>query len=171
MVSALAYPADTPRAEVGVGHSTRTNDGSGERASGGGVPSSGARLWASGCTRGAARCDTVVRWRWCSGRLFGVSLLLVANCSGARARRRARSHARQYQGPSVLSARARFSRPADQRANGAAGNRSESAVWISRWRMWKARSSNLLRRSQLVTSSLHLLVLQGPHAGAMLSSV
>ena len=38
-------------------------------------------------------------------------------------------------------------------------------------RIRKARSSNRLRRSQPVTSSLHLLALQEPQAGAMLSSV
>jgi site-specific recombinase XerD len=46
-----------------------------------------------------------------------------------------------------------------------------AAVWISRWRNRNARSSNPLRRSQPVTSSLHLLVLHEPQAGATLSSV
>jgi hypothetical protein len=49
--------------------------------------------------------------------------------------------------------------------------RSASAVLISRWRNRKARSSSRLRRSQPVTSSLHLLVLQERQAGTMLSSV
>ena len=56
-------------------------------------------------------------------------------------------------------------------AMGAAANRSASAALISRWRVRKARSSNRLRRSQPVTSSLHLLALQELQAGAMLSSV
>ncbi len=50
------------------------------------------------------------------------------------------------------------------------GNRSASAVVISRCRNRKARSSSRFRRSQPVTSSLHLLVLQERQAGTMLSS-
>ena len=46
-----------------------------------------------------------------------------------------------------------------------------SAVRTSRWRNRNARSSNRLRRSQPVTSSLHLLALHGPQAGTTLSSV
>ncbi len=48
---------------------------------------------------------------------------------------------------------------------------SASRVWISWCRVRNARSSRRLRRSHAVTSSLHLLALQEPHAGAMLSSV
>jgi len=54
---------------------------------------------------------------------------------------------------------------------GSAGNCIASAVVIPRWRSRKARSSSRLRRSQPVTSSLHLLALQDPQAGAMLSRV
>ena len=50
-------------------------------------------------------------------------------------------------------------------------NCSDNAVRICWCRSRKARSSNRLRRSQLVTSSLHLLVLQLRQAGAMLSRV
>ena len=53
----------------------------------------------------------------------------------------------------------------------AAPNRSASIALISRWRSRKTRSSSRLRRSHKVTSSLHLLALQEPHAGATLSSV
>ncbi len=53
----------------------------------------------------------------------------------------------------------------------AAPNCSASVALISRWRSRKARSSSRLRRSQPVTSSLHLLALQEPQAGATLSSV
>ena len=55
--------------------------------------------------------------------------------------------------------------------SGAFSNRRASAALISTWRTRKARSSSRLRRSQPVTSSLHLLALQEPQAGAMLSSV
>jgi hypothetical protein len=44
-------------------------------------------------------------------------------------------------------------------------------VLISMWHNRKARSSSRLRRSQPVTSSLHLLVLQERQTGTMLSSV
>ena len=50
-------------------------------------------------------------------------------------------------------------------------NRIASASPISRCRSRNARSSRRLRRSQPVTSSLHLLALHDPHAGATLSSV
>ena len=49
-------------------------------------------------------------------------------------------------------------------------NRSASAVLISMWRNRKARSSSRFR-SQPVTSSLHLVVLQERQTGTMLSSV
>src|SRR5205814_459315 len=45
------------------------------------------------------------------------------------------------------------------------------AVRTSRWRRRKPRSSSLLRRSQPVTSSLHLLLLHERHAGTTFSSV
>jgi hypothetical protein len=44
-------------------------------------------------------------------------------------------------------------------------------VLTSRWRNKNALSSSRFRRSQPVTSSLHLLVLHDRHAGTMLSSV
>ena len=75
--------------------------------------------------------------------------------------------ARDYTGVNlILSARWRWSgHPCGVR------NRSTSAELISRWRSRKARSSSRFRRSQPVTSSLHLLVLQERQAGTMLSSV
>ena len=56
------------------------------------------------------------------------------------------------------------------RGHGTANRRASSAL-ISTWRSRKARSSRRLRRSQPVTSSLHLLALQELQAGAMLSRV
>ena len=54
---------------------------------------------------------------------------------------------------------------------GTSAKRAANSIRISTWRARKARSSSRLRRSQPVTSSLHLLALQEPQAGAMLSSV
>ena len=62
--------------------------------------------------------------------------------------------------------RARPSASVDQRSDETAHERV-----ISRWRSRNERSSSRFRRSQPVTSSLHLLVLQERQAGTMLSSV
>ena len=66
-------------------------------------------------------------------------------------------------GPSALLPSVIFS-------TGWRGNNSASSALISVAHQ-EARSSSRLRRSQAVTSSLHLLALQEPQAGAMLSSV
>ena len=55
--------------------------------------------------------------------------------------------------------------------SGVRAKRPASSAWTWTWRSRNARSSSRLRRSQPVTSSLHLLALQDPQAGAMLSSV
>jgi len=52
-----------------------------------------------------------------------------------------------------------------------AANRGASLVRISTWRARKARSSIRFRRSQLVTSLLHLLALHERQAGTTLSIV
>ena len=53
----------------------------------------------------------------------------------------------------------------------ALGTARASAALISRWRSRKARSSSRLRRSQPVTSALHLLALHDRQTGTMLASV
>ena len=63
------------------------------------------------------------------------------------------------------------SEPIDGSPAPSASELTASAVLISWWRNRKARSSSRLRRSQVVTSSLHLLVLHERHAGTMFSSV
>ena len=61
--------------------------------------------------------------------------------------------------------------PARLTAGQPTGNWAARVAWIRTCRSRKARSSSRLRRSQPVTSSLHLLALHEPQAGAMLSSV
>jgi hypothetical protein len=56
-------------------------------------------------------------------------------------------------------------------ASGSADRLSWSGIRSSTWRSRKARSSSRFRRSQPVTSSLHLLVLQDGQAGTTFSSV
>ena len=56
-------------------------------------------------------------------------------------------------------------------SSGVSGEPPASSAWIRTCRSRNARSSSRLRRSQPVTSSLHLLALHDPQAGAMLSSV
>ena len=65
----------------------------------------------------------------------------------------------------------RFVSGAAGSASGSADTFSGSAIRSSTWRSSKARSSSRFRRSQPVTSSSHLLVLQEGHAGTTFSSV
>jgi hypothetical protein len=55
--------------------------------------------------------------------------------------------------------------------SGPPGRFSGSVIRSSTWRSRKARSSSRLRRSQLATSSLHLVVLQERQAGTTFSIV
>jgi hypothetical protein len=80
-------------------------------------------------------------------------------------------HAAMARDSHAIGKASRFVSGAAGSASGSADTFSGSAIRSSTWRSSKARSSSRFRRSQPVTSSLHLLVLQEGQAGTTFSSV